>query len=164
MVAAGSRSTRARLVASGFVVLLSSAVLVPEAIVSGMGAVGQYRLTHGAAGVLGTVTVTGCRTTSGFRGSQSATCWGDFTPAGGGDALRVRRLAGGWSLRPGTRKPAAIEPAHPERVWVAGSRVWLTPVMGSALAALAWLAVLAIVLAAPGLARRRGARRAARRS
>jgi hypothetical protein len=159
MVAAGSRSTRARLVASVFVVLLSSAVLVPEAIVSGVGAVGQYRLTHGAAGVPGTVTVTRCRTTSGYRGSQSTTCWGDFTPAGGGDALPDRRLAGGWSQRPGTRKPATIEPAHPERVWVVGSRVWLTPVMGSALAMLAWLAVLAIVVTAPALTRRWTARR-----
>jgi hypothetical protein len=147
---------RVRRFASVFVVLLSTAVLVPAALAARAEAAREYRLTHGSAGVPGTVTVTGCRTTSGGDrfGGGSSTCWGDFAPRDGGDALPHRRLARGWYQRPGSRVPAAVDPAHPDQVWVAGSRVWLAPAGG---AVLALLAELAIVLAG-GRVRRPGAR------
>jgi hypothetical protein len=84
------------------VVLLSSAVLVPGILAQGAKAGRQHRLTHGRAGIAGTVTVTGCQTYAvGTEGSTSSTCKGDFRPASGGDALRGLRLAGGWYERPG---------------------------------------------------------------
>jgi hypothetical protein len=110
------------------VVLLSSAVLVPGILAQGAKAGHQHRLTHGRAGIAGTVTVTGCQTYAvGTEGSTASTCKGDFRPASGDDALRGLRLA--------------------------GSRVWLLPALLGGLLALIEVAVLVLVLWGPAIAR-----------